>query len=66
MTYARRSLPPDKQQEVIDFVEFLEFKKIATTGHEAKPETKLPLGDRLRKIREEIVASGMPLWIGKE
>jgi hypothetical protein len=63
-----RSLPKDKQQEVIDFVEFLELKKTTTTGQQAEPETKLPLGDRLRLLREEIVASGEPLldWEGIE
>lgn len=63
-----RSLPKDKQQEVIDFVEFLEFKGTTTTKHEPEPKSKPPLGDRLRQIREEIVASGEPLldWGGVE
>ncbi|MBD2308697.1 DUF2281 domain-containing protein [Chroococcidiopsis sp. FACHB-1243] len=63
-----RSLSKDKQQEVIDFVEFLELKKTTATGQQAAPETKAPLGDRLRQIREEIVASGEPLldWEGIE
>lgn len=42
-----RTLPPDKQQEAIDFVEFLKFKTPSTTQHEAEQKTKLPLGDRL-------------------
>lgn len=42
-----RSLSKDKQQEVIDCVEFLELKKTTATGQPAAPETKLP---RLRSI----------------
>jgi hypothetical protein len=63
-----RTLPPDKQQEAIDFVEFLKFKTTSTTEHETEPKTKPPLGERLRKIREEIVASGVSLldWEGVE
>lgn len=56
-----RSLPPDKQQEVIDFVEFLEFKKATAIHPEAEPESKPLLGQRLRNIREEIVTSSVPL-----
>ncbi|WP_414544426.1 DUF2281 domain-containing protein [Nostoc sp. CCY0012] len=47
-----RSLPPDKQEEVLDFVEFLRLKTSAN---------KTPLGERLREIRSRIVASGKPL-----
>ena len=47
-----RSLPPDKQQEVVNFVEFIQLK--TTTK-------KPPLGERLREIRSRIVASGKPL-----
>lgn len=63
-----RSLPPHKQQEVIDFVDFLELKKAPAIGKEAEPKSKPLLGDRLRQIREEIVASGEPLldWEGVE
>ena len=63
-----RSLPPDKQQEAIDFVEFLKFKTTSTTQHEAELKSKLPLSERLRKIREEIVTSGESLlnWEGVE
>lgn len=48
---ASASLPKDKQEEVLDFVEFIHFKNV----------TKIPLGERLRQIRETIVASGKPL-----
>ena len=47
-----RSLPPDKQEEVLDFVEFLGLKNSAN---------KIPLGERLQQIRTNIVASGKHL-----
>ncbi len=47
-----RSLPQDKQEEVLDFVEFLRLKNSAN---------KAPLGERLRQLRSRIVADGEPL-----
>jgi hypothetical protein len=47
-----RSLPPDRQEEVLDFVEFLYVKNSVD---------KSSLGERLRQLRAEIVASGEPL-----
>ncbi|MBD2214705.1 DUF2281 domain-containing protein [Nostoc linckia FACHB-104] len=47
-----RSLPQDKQEEVLDFVEFLRLKTSAN---------KAPLGEGLRQIRSKIVADGEPL-----
>ncbi|MBF2065920.1 MAG: DUF2281 domain-containing protein [Calothrix sp. C42_A2020_038] len=47
-----RSLPKEKQEEVLDFVEFLHVKNSVN---------KVSLGDNLRKIRAKIVASGEPL-----
>ena len=47
-----RSLPKDKQEEVLDFIEFLYVKNSVKKGS---------LGERLREIREKIVASGKPL-----
>lgn len=47
-----RSLPSDKREEVLDFVEFLYVKNAAKAS---------TLGDRLRQLRAEIVASGEPL-----
>lgn len=44
-----RSLPEDKQKEVLELVESLYFKHSAN---------KTPLGERLRKLRSKIVASG--------
>lgn len=62
-----RALPPPRQQEVIDFVEFLESKQ-AVIKTDNQPPSQSSLGDRLRKIRAEIVASGAPLlnWEGIE
>jgi len=47
-----RLLDKEKQEEVLDFVEFLHLKK---SGNKA------PLGERLRQIRALIVASGKHL-----
>ncbi|MEH1923121.1 DUF2281 domain-containing protein [Nostoc sp.] len=47
-----RSLPQEKQQEVLDFVEFLHLKNSAN---------KPPLVERLREIRSKIVDSGQDL-----
>ncbi|MCC5620142.1 DUF2281 domain-containing protein [Nostoc sp. CHAB 5715] len=47
-----RSLPQDKQEEVLDFVEFLGLKKSAN---------KIPLRERLQQIRTRIIASGKDL-----
>ncbi|MGJ5675615.1 MAG: hypothetical protein ACR9NN_18690 [Nostochopsis sp.] len=47
-----RSLPQEKQEEVLDFVEFLYVKNSVN---------KASLGERLRQIRSKIVASGEPL-----
>ncbi|MBN3943904.1 hypothetical protein [Nostoc sp. NMS9] len=44
-----RSLPQDKQEEVLDFVEFIGLKNSAN---------KIPLGERLQQIRTKIVAYG--------
>ncbi|MBD2433765.1 MULTISPECIES: DUF2281 domain-containing protein [Fischerella] len=63
-----RSLPLDKQQEVLDFVEFLEFRQTSTTRQPVESTSKSKLGEHLRKIREEIIASGTPMldWNGIE
>jgi hypothetical protein len=66
-----RALSPPRQQEVLDFGEFLESKQaVVKTENQPKnqPQPRSLLGDRLRKIRAEIVASGSPLltWSGVE
>lgn len=70
-----RALPPPRQQEVIDFVEFLQSKQ-GVVETDNQPQSRSLLGDalragaanRLRKIRAEIVAFGTPLlnWSGVE
>ncbi|MFO5491568.1 MAG: hypothetical protein ACLBM6_03255 [Cuspidothrix sp.] len=47
-----RSLPQDKQEEVLNVVAFLHLKTTVKKPH---------LGERLREIRSKIVASGKPL-----
>ena len=47
-----RSLPSDKQQQVLQFVESL---------NEQKQSKQSELGQRLRQIRAKIVSSGEPL-----
>jgi hypothetical protein len=67
-----RSLPPEKKQEIIDFVKFLEFRSGANLArlindHDAsKPASNL--GGKFQEIRNKIVSSGMPLldWEGVE
>ena len=52
-----RSLPSDKQQQVLQFVESL---------NEQKQPKQIELGQRLRQIRTKIVASGEPLLSREE
>lgn len=54
-----RSLPKEKQEEVLDFVEFL-YAKIVKPQPIVSGKTS-QLGKRLREIRAEIVASGKHL-----
>lgn len=54
-----RTLPRDKQDEVLDFVQFLQVKTVKPQP--ATPANKSQLGQRLRQIRAEIVASGTHL-----
>lgn len=60
-----RSLPPDKQQEVFDFVEFLQTRQVYQKKL-VRQESQSKLGDRLQQIREKIVASGTPLLTDEE
>ncbi|WP_193200832.1 hypothetical protein [Nostoc sp. MG11] len=54
-----RELPLDKQQQVLEFVEFLHVK---TVNPQLLTSASKPLlGERLRQIRAQIVASGEPL-----
>jgi hypothetical protein len=54
-----RLLPPEKQQEVIEFVEFLHLKTVNPQLLTLNPQTSL--GEQLRQIRAKMVASGEPL-----
>lgn len=66
-----RSLPSERKQEVIDFVEFLESRSDASLVRPDVEAATMPasnLGERLQKIRNKIVSSGVPLldWEGVE
>jgi hypothetical protein len=66
-----RSLPPVRKQEVIDFVEFLEARSDANLVQpdaEAVSKPASNLGEKLQRIRNKIVSSGVPLldWEGVE
>jgi len=67
-----RNLPPEKQQEVIDFVEFIELRilqnKPIQESQQISDTKKVTskLGQRLRAIREEVVVSGVHLLNAEE
>ncbi|MDJ0733240.1 MAG: hypothetical protein QNJ47_03990 [Nostocaceae cyanobacterium] len=52
-------LPPDKQQQVLEFMEFLHLKTVDPLR--LTRTAKSQLGERLRSLRAKIVASGEPL-----
>ncbi|MBD6620941.1 hypothetical protein FNW02_35750 [Komarekiella sp. 'clone 1'] len=54
-----RELPLDKQQQVLEFVEFLHVKTVDPQLFTSA--SKSLLGERLREIRAQIIASGEPL-----
>jgi hypothetical protein len=58
-----RQLPQTKQQEVLDFAQFLaERRRPMPSNSPSQPVTQpSALGDRLQIIRDQIVESGMPL-----
>ena len=60
-----RSLPLDKQQEVLEFVEFLTIKRTPESQPtEYVPQT--PLGRRLWEIRSSAIAAGEQLLTEEE
>lgn len=60
-------LPEDKQQEVIDFVEFLESRLSNSSVFSSLPtQTPSKMGEKLQEIRHKIVASGEPLLSPEE
>ena len=54
-----RSLPAEQQQTVLDFIQFLHTKR--PSAPVAASAAQPSLGDRLRNLRSQIVASGEPL-----
>lgn len=58
-----RQLPQPKQQEVLDFAQFLAERPCLTPSTTpSQPVTQSStLGGRLQTIRDQIVESGMPL-----
>jgi hypothetical protein len=58
-----RQLPQTKQQEVLDFAQFLAERRRPTPSTTPNQPVTQPsaLGERLQAIRDQIVASGMPL-----
>jgi hypothetical protein len=59
-----RSLPKERQDEVLDFVEFLHVKTVKPQP--VNSTNKSQLGQRLRQIRAEIVASDTHLFTREE
>ena len=55
-----RGLPADKQQQVLDFVEFLHERQASVKPSISEPNNP-SLGTRLRQLRQQIVDSGTPL-----
>lgn len=56
-----RSLPPNKQQEAFNFVEFLHSQQASISENPVELKPKSGLGERLQQIRKKIIASGTPL-----
>jgi hypothetical protein len=64
-----QALPLNKQQEVLDFAEFLCQKLQKTEQVQAsEPEyvPKTPLSQRLKELRQQAIASGMQLASAEE
>lgn len=61
------TLLPEEQEKVIEFVDFLEFSR-HVKERQSLPNDKAvsPLGNRLREIRAEIIASGEPLLTSEQ
>ena len=59
-----KELPPEKQEEILDFVEFVRVRAVSAAPADdqaAATGRRTALGSRLRAIRERIEASGEPL-----
>ena len=71
-----RALPPEKQQEILDFAEFLQVKlqqnpdaTEVVKGKQAESTEQRPrlsMGERLIAIRQQAIENGMqPLTVGE-
>lgn len=61
------TLLPEEQEKVIEFVDFLAYSRQAKTQQLLSNEKAVsPLGNRLREIRAEIIASGESLLTPEE
>lgn len=61
------TLLPEEQEKVIEFVDFLEYSRRAKIQQLSSNEEAVSLlGNRLREIRAEIIASGEPLLTPKQ
>lgn len=56
-----RQLPEHKQQEVVDFAEFLASRRHSESEPTESSTDASQLGNKLKSIRDQIVASDMPL-----
>ena len=62
VTKRLRTLPLAQQQQVLDFAEFLAQKHQPEKATVAQTDSAdLPLGERLRAIRQRAIAAGMTL-----
>ena len=61
-----RQLPQTKQQEVLDFAQFLVERRTAQPSSTQPTAQTSTLGDRLQAIRDQIVESGMRLLTREE
>lgn len=55
-----RNLSRERQQQVVEFIEFLELKQQQPQPIPSTP-SPTPLGEKLQHIRDRIVTSGAPL-----
>jgi len=61
------TLLPEEQEKVIEFVDFLKYSRQAKIQQlSLNKKAVSPLGNRLREIRAEIIASGEPLLTPEE
>ena len=61
-----RQLPENRQQEVLDFAQFLAERRSPSSAPSQVSPGSSKLGDQLQSIRNRIVESGMPLLLAKK